>query len=127
MMLEIVPGRLDLADLTGVPAWEVETGVADAAALLENSTFFDVIADGKKVMTYGLETGRRGGKVVAWVTAGIGHLPGFDLTAAVMPLIEQQLVGADILNVRTMRPGLAKKLEKQGFKTSFILTKELNK
>lgn len=126
MTLTIVPGRLDLAELDGVPAWEVETGVADAAALLANSTFYDVLADGAKVMTYGVEVGRRGGKLVAWVTVGVGHLPGFDLTAGVMPLIEQQLAGVDVLNVRTMRPGLVKKLEKQGYATSFILTKELN-
>lgn len=125
MNVEIVPGTIDAAALN-LLAWELQHGVSSPAAMLERSQIFHVLIEGQHVLTYGVEIDQ-GEKTVAWVTLAVGSLPGFDLTAGILPLIEKQLAGADVIAVRTMRPGLVKKLAKQGYATSYTLTKDLKK
>ena len=121
MNLEIIPGQLDIFALE-LPAWEIETGTATPSQMLAGSQLFDVLIDGEKVLTYGVEI-QRLEKVIAWITIGVGRLNGVDLTAVVLPVIEHQLAEADVIAIRTMRPGLVRKLNKQGYSTSYSMTK----
>lgn len=121
MNVEIVRGAID-ADALSLPAWEIESGTSTAAEMLAYSEIFNIQINGETVLTYGVEI-ERGEKTIAWITLAVGSLPGFDLTAGLLPIIEHQLAFADVIAVRSMRPGLAKKLKKQGYSTSYILTK----
>jgi hypothetical protein len=55
-----------------------------------------------------------------FVLAAAGRLPGVDLTAQIMPVIER-LPGADVVRLQTARPGLVRKLERQGFRSTVVI------
>jgi len=51
---------------------------------------------------------------------------GVDLTAALIPYIENQFQGVDAIRVPTNRPGLVRKLRAQGYETAaIVMRKEL--
>lgn len=78
--------------------------------------------DGVPVMGYALQFAQCSKKRVCWVMAASGHAPGRDLTAEVLPLIEQQARagGAQQIAITTKRRGLAKKICESGFRESGI-------
>jgi hypothetical protein len=49
----------------------------------------------------------------------------FDLTAAVLPVIEGQFIGCAVLRIHTARPGLAKKLAAVGYEPQEIVLRKV--
>lgn len=92
---------------------------------LDRSRFFELQGQGGESFgVYALEVRRRQG----WLIAGVGGIPGHDLTEEFLPFIERQLrdAGCDAIFVQTRRPGLIRKLDRCGFLLdSSILTKPL--
>lgn len=86
------------------------------------ATLFVARLSGVAVLAYVLSVeGRQG---VVQVAAG--SLPGVDLTSVVLPEIEKKFIGCDSVRIHTARPGLAKKLSKQGYAAKeIILVKSL--
>lgn len=63
---------------------------------------------------------------VGVVVAAGGGLAGADLTATLMPHIERMFYGCDAIAIHTERPGLLRKLARQGYRTAeIILEKEV--
>lgn len=127
----VEPGQLDdaaraayakafdaLRDTTG--------GLGDMEACLRRSQLFEVKVDGQVVARYALEQVQADKGVEVWVTAMAGSLPGVDLIHGLSPYIEQQCARADCLTMQTRRPGLVKKLEREGWELSaYIMRKKL--
>lgn len=102
-------------------------GLSDVAACLEGAMLFDVIVNGQIVARYALQQFDRANGTEVCIKAAAGGLPGFDLTATITPVIEQQCAAADSLMINTKRKGLAKKLARQGWTIdAFVLRKKLN-
>lgn len=77
---------------------------------------------GRPVMAYVLSLQDHAAARVCWVRAAGGHLPGVDLTAAMLPAIERQARthGAGQVAITTRRGGLIKKLKAQGYKITGV-------
>lgn len=92
-------------------------GLGSMDAAMRGAQLFEVVCCGAVVARYALRTVdyANGREIV--VVAAAGGLPGVDLVASVLPNIEQQGAGAgaDRLTMRTRRPGLVRKLKKQGW------------
>lgn len=75
-----------------------------------------VTLDGVPVMGYVLRFAD-GAKPVCWVLGAVGHAPGHDLTAEVLPVIERQARegGAQQVAFTTKRRGLEKKISMAGY------------
>ena len=58
---------------------------------------------------------RRGGGVEGEIMAAAGRLPGIDLTAAIVPILESMFEGVRAFRVDTARRGLVKKLARMGY------------
>lgn len=83
---------------------------------------FEVVAaNGAIVAAYVLRVDRLACRTVGVVVAAGGALAGIDLTAAIMPHIEKQFFGCDAISLHTARPGLARKLARQGYRTAEII------
>ncbi len=84
---------------------------------MRNAQLFEVVCCGVVVGRYALRTVDHANGREMIIVAAAGGLPGVDLVASVLPNIEQQgvSVGADRLTMRTRRPGLVRKLKKQGW------------
>lgn len=83
--------------------------------------------DGTVVAAFVLRVDHFAGRTVGVVVAAGGAFPGVDLTASLMPHIEQNMfVGVDAIAVHTERTGLVKKLAGQGYSVAeIILEKEV--
>jgi len=77
--------------------------------------------DGEVVAAFVLRVDRRECRNVGVVVAAGGSLPGIDLTAAIMPHIERMFVGCEAIAVHTERPGLVRKLNRQGYRTVEVI------
>lgn len=132
MIATIAPGQLDDAaraayakafderrDTTG--------GLGDMEACLNRGQLYEVKVDGQIVARYALQfvDCDNGGEV--WITAAAGNLPGVDLVQKLVPYIARQSAeaGAQALSISTTRRGLVKKLQRQGWKLSYVMRKEL--
>lgn len=86
------------------------------------STLFIARLSGVAVLAYVLTVEGTEGVV----TVAAGNVPGVDLTAVVLPEIEKKFIGCESIRIHTARPGLAKKLAKQGYAArQIILVKKL--
>jgi hypothetical protein len=89
---------------------------------------FEVEDDaGQAVAAFVLRVDRLACRTVGVIVAAGGAAPGVDLTASVVPHIEQNMfVGVDAVSVHTERAGLVKKLSRQGYRVAeIILEKEV--
>lgn len=67
-------------------------------------------------------------RTVGVLVAAGGAVEGVDLTALILPKIETMFYGCDAISVHTERPGLARKLSRQGYRTAeIILEKKVGK
>lgn len=108
-------------DLASVRHHFEPLGLAEGA--LDRCRFFWLMGEeGEQFGAYALEV--RGSQ--GWLIAGVGGLPGHDLTVEFLPFIEAQLKGCDAIYIQTRRPGLIKKLADCGYLLdSSILVKPL--
>lgn len=92
-------------------------GLGSMEAGMRGAQLFEVVCCGAVVARYALRTVEHANGREIVVVAAAGGLPGVDLVASVLPNIEQQGAGAgaDRLTMRTRRPGLVRKLKKQGW------------
>lgn len=92
-------------------------GLGSMDAAMRGAQLFEVVCCGAVVARYALRTVDHANGCEIVVVAAAGGLPGVDLVASVAPNIEQQgaIAGADRLTMRTRRPGLVRKLKKQGW------------
>lgn len=92
-------------------------GLGSMDAAMRNAQLFEVVYCGAVVARYALRTVDHANGREIIVVAAAGGFPGVDLVASVLPNIEQQSAGAgaDRLTMRTRRPGLVRKLKKQGW------------
>lgn len=101
-------------------------GLQSVADMLRGAAFFEVASPAALVGRYALrierwEHGREG-----VIVGAVGQLPGADLTATFIPVIQQQLGGCDAVTVLTKRKALANKLLQLGFSLdAFTLRKRL--
>lgn len=58
------------------------------------------------------------------IVAAAGDLPGVDLTAAVVPVIEKQFIGCKTLRFHTARPGMARKMARLGYAAGEIVLRK---
>lgn len=87
---------------------------------------FEVQLAGVPVLHYALQVQQRPNGVEVVIAAAAGDAPGVNLVESVMPAIEKQASGADMLTVHTRRKGLVAKLAAQGFELAgFIMRKRL--
>lgn len=86
------------------------------------ASLFIARLSGVAVLAYVLSVeGKEGVVLVA-----AGNVPGVDLTAIVLPEIEKKFIGCESVRIHTARPGLAKKLAKQGYGAKeIVLVKKL--
>lgn len=88
---------------------------------------FEVTEDGEPVLHYVLGVNHHANGNEGVILAAAGHKPGCDLTATVLPLIENQFVNCRAVMLQTRRRGLVKKLAAQGYRIDgYILRKTLN-
>ena len=90
-------------------------GLGSMDAAMCNAQLFEVVYCGAVVGRYALRTVDHANGREIVVVAAAGGLPGVDLVASVLPNIEKQGAGADRMTLRTRRPGLVRKLKKQGW------------
>lgn len=125
------PGKLDdAARAAYAKAFDARRdttgGLGDMDACLRRSQLFDVTLGGEIVARYALEQVQADKGVEVWVTALAGNLPGVDLVHHMSEYIAKQCATADCLTMQTRRPGLVKKLEREGWELSaFIMRKKL--
>lgn len=79
-------------------------------------------SQGRAVGAYVLAIRDHAAARVAWVMAAGGAVPGVDLTGAVLPCVERQArtLGAGQVAITTRRPGLIRKLKKQGYSVTGV-------
>ena len=129
MILRVVPSdpAAVLPLLDQVAAWEIAAGLDTPASLVRDAYAFTVIDDeGNTVGAYALRGQQLPAGVIVWLTAGQGKADDIDLTRDLLPHIERQAAAADYLAIRTLRPGLVKKLAAQGYQPAgTIMVKKL--
>jgi len=102
--------------------------LADIQHQCENGAqLFEVVDAGEAVAAaFVLRVDRLACRNVGVVVAAGGALAGVDLTAEIMPYIERMFYGVDAVSIHTRRPGLLRKLSRQGYATAeIILEKEV--
>lgn len=102
--------------------------ICDIKRQTENGAqLFEVLNEsGGMVAAFVLRVDRLACRTVGVVVAAGGAAEGVDLTAVMMPNIERMFFGCDAIAVHTERPGLLRKLARQGYKTAeIILEKEV--
>lgn len=119
---------LPLLQRAGAERCDTSAGLLSVEEVARGGACFVVEQGGVPVMAYalGLTVHDAGG--VLWVRAAGGNLPGADLTATILPLIENQgrAAGARQVAMQTRRRGLVAKLERQGYHVAgYILRKNL--
>jgi len=81
----------------------------------EGARLFEVIAEGQRVAFYMLRVDRDSRGNVGVIVAGAGSMAGFDLVVNIVPQIERQFINCHSVQFHTARPGLVKKMTRQGY------------
>lgn len=89
------------------------TGCLTMDEIMDGAACFAVLHRDRPVLHYALAIEGEH----AWLRAGVGAMPGVDLVRAVLPAIEDQarLCGCRTLGLATKRPGLVRKMARQGY------------
>lgn len=112
--------------LNDVGVWTCAANLQTMQTLLAGSYAFTVADDCEPIGAYALKAQSLDNGVVAWLIAGQGRAAQIDLTAGLLPEIENQCDGANFLAIQTIRPGLIRKLCRQGYTMAgVIMVKEL--
>lgn len=92
-------------------------GLGSMDAGMQGAQLFEVVVSGAVVARYALRLEQHANGVELVVVAAAGGASGVDLTASIVPTIETQgrQAGAHRVTLRTRRPGLVRKLKKQGW------------
>jgi len=92
-------------------------GLGSMDAGMRDAQLFEVVVSGVVVARYALRVEQHANGVELVVVAAAGGASGVDLTASILPTIEKQghQAGAHRVTLRTRRPGLVRKLRKQGW------------
>lgn len=92
-------------------------GLGSMDAGMRDAQLFEVVVSGVVVARYALRLEQHANGVELVVVAAAGGASGVDLTASILPTIEKQgrQAGAHRVTLRTRRPGLVRKLKKQGW------------
>lgn len=108
---------LPVLELAIGPRCDTSGGLLSVAEACQGSECFAVHEGDILVMAYALRRVQHEGGAVTWITAAAGNRPGLDLTRSAIPAIEQQAKDANTQQVAitTRRPGLIRKLKKQGY------------
>jgi hypothetical protein len=87
---------------------------------------YEVRCGAEVVARFALETVPRSRGVEGVIVAAAGGLPGADLVADVLPLIECEFPQeVTTMRVHTVRPGLVKKMKRQGWQVAaYVLRKD---
>lgn len=92
----------------------------------EAAQLFTLHSAGDMVAAFVLRIDRIGGRNEGVVVAAAGRVPGVDLTALMMPVIEKMFEGCQSVRVHTARPGLGRKLVGMGYRVAeLVLRKEI--
>ena len=97
------------------PDRETAGGLGSMDEAMRGAQLFEVVVAGVVVARYALRQDHyeNGSEIV--IVAAAGGLPGVDLVASLVPTIERQGAIADRMTMRTRRPGLVRKMKKQGW------------
>jgi hypothetical protein len=119
-------GAAEIAELRDAVSARFDTtaglyGPAECAA--RGGVLFEVLADGERVGLYALDVNRYPHGVEGVVAFATGRAS-FDLTRRVLPLIERQFVGCDVVRVDTRRRGLAAKLASLGYRFDGLIMRK---
>lgn len=127
----VQPGTLDAAARAAYASafaarCDTTGGLSSMEAALTGAQLFDVVVMGVTVARYALKQYHRAHGVEAYVVAAAGSLPGVDLIQTIEPEIVQRCQGADRLKLSTRRPGMVKKMMRQGWVIdSYVLGKKI--
>jgi len=103
------------------PRTDTTGGLLTMAEACQGAECFMVEGEGGKIMAaYAVSVSQHSGGRVAWVCAAGSVARGPDLTASILPVIEQQAAGAEQVAITTRRRGLVKKLVRQGYEITGI-------
>lgn len=95
--------------------FDTSGGLCSLDEHLQRAQFFEVLHAGAVVARYALAIDGHAHGVEAVIVGAVGGLPGFDLTASVLPHIEAQVKGVRAVKVETRRRALVKKLMQRGY------------
>lgn len=97
------------------PDRETAGGLGSMDEAMRGAQLFEVVVAGVVAARYALRHDHyeNGSEIV--IVAAAGGLPGVDLVASLVPTIERQGAIADRMTMRTRRPGLVRKMKKQGW------------
>jgi hypothetical protein len=97
--------------------------IADMREQTDNgAVLFEALdEEGALCAAFILRVDRQVDRTVGVVVACGGNLPGTDLTATLMPHMEQRFIGCDAVRIHTARPGLLRKLGGMGYATAEII------
>lgn len=129
-MIELasVPVENIMGALAPVMRFDTTGGTATLADLCHNAQGFEISQDGRRVGAYSIRVQTHEQTRVAWVMAAAANAPGVDLTALVVPCIEYQAMELECSHVAvtTIRRGLVRKLQAQGYEiTGITLRKKI--
>lgn len=132
--VELRPGVLDrvaLDDFAAIKRPKAETTL-ELQALTEQLAgcqVFDVLMDGALVGRYALKVNRWAFGTEADLRAAVGRLPGVNLTATLLPIIERaqlRAAGINAVKIETRRKVLVGRLLAQGYELcSYTLRKRI--
>lgn len=113
--------------LARAAAHDTTGGFETLADMEQAGALFEVTCDGEPVLHYVLSVNHHPHGTEGVILAAAGHKPGQDLTATVLPMIENQFLKCRAVMLQTRRRGLMKKLVKQGYRIDgYIMRKTLN-
>lgn len=127
----VQPGLLDdAARAAYAPAFaarcDTTGGLGSMEAALTGAHLFDVVVMGATVARYAIKQIQRAHGVEAYIVAAVGNLPGHDLVRTLEPEIVERCKAVDRLKLSTRRPGLVKKMIRQGWVVdSYVLGKKI--
>lgn len=114
MSLRIVPVSTP-PDFSGVRVWEIDAGLMTHRDMVAGASCYAVIdEEGQLLGSFALTVDDYPGGRVAWITAGEGKWEDGDLTRVILPRVEA-MAEADYMAIRTLRPGLVRKLVPAGY------------
>lgn len=124
--LSSVPPECAAAMQDAMSRFDTSGGLLTLAEVLSGSMLCEVRDGDQPVMWFAVKSNQHATSNEAEVVAAAGAAT-FDLTRNVLPWIESAVSGqADALTIYTRRPGMRRKLERQGYRLdAFVMRKTL--
>ncbi len=113
--------------LESAAAHDTTGGFETLQDIEKQGALFEATVEGEPVLYYVLSVNHHTSGNEGVILAASGSKPGSDLTATVLPMIENQFVNCRAVMLQTRRRGLVKKLAAQGYRIDgYIMRKTLN-